>query len=139
MGIEQRTVGEPWGLTKEPWENRGRKIENRGDPQNPKQKYSKKGTFWPFLARTWPRGLSGHFWWREPWENCGRKIENRGTPKIPTKFKKNVLAVPGAHLAAGSFWPFWWREPWENRGGQIENCGDPTPPSPNHFGNYKEA
>ena len=23
VGIDQRTVGEPWGLTKEPWENRG--------------------------------------------------------------------------------------------------------------------
>ena len=30
LGTLQRTVGEPWGLYKEPWENRGDFTKNRG-------------------------------------------------------------------------------------------------------------
>ena len=97
VGIDPRTVGEPWGLTKEPWENHGGKIENRGDPQNPKQRSSKK-QFWLFLAHPWPRGLFGHFWWREPWENRGGQIENRGDPKAPPL----QAARPESHFTCSS-------------------------------------
>ena len=45
-------MGEPLGFSGEPWENRGGKFENRGDPkwtQNPMQKIFKKNRF----GRSW--------------------------------------------------------------------------------------